>query len=84
MTATHERTNGTGITTDAAWLAEKARAIDPEQRERFERYLGEILSSLGMDLHTPGTAGTPRRFLQALINVALPGHGAREGQRITG
>jgi GTP cyclohydrolase IA len=42
------------------------RGLAPEQRDRFERNLGEIFSALGMDLHTPGTRDTPRRFLQAL------------------
>jgi GTP cyclohydrolase I len=42
------------------------RAIAPDAWERYERYLGEILAALGMDLATPGTRDTPRRFLQAL------------------
>jgi GTP cyclohydrolase I len=46
----------------------ETREFDPAQRERYERHLGEILSALGMDLHTPGTRDTPRRLLQALID----------------
>lgn len=69
MAVIHEHTNGTAAPASPAWLAEPVRAIDPEQRGRFERYLGEILGSLGMDLQTPGTAETPRRFLQALIDA---------------
>jgi GTP cyclohydrolase I len=80
MTLTHEHTNGNGRANGHAdantsgspitpWLAELVHAIDPEQRSRYERYLGEILGSLGMDLDTPGTAATPRRFLQALIDA---------------
>ena len=46
----------------------ETREFDPGQRERYERHLGEILSALGMDLHTPGTRDTPRRLLQALID----------------
>src|SRR6185312_2618765 len=45
----------------------ETREFDPGQRERYERHLGEILSALGMDLHTPGTRDTPRRLLLALI-----------------
>ncbi len=45
------------------------RGLAPEQRERFERNLGEIFSALGLDLHTPGTRETPRRFLQALYDA---------------
>ena len=35
--------------------------------ERFEGYVGEILGSLGLDLDTPSTRDTPRRFLDALV-----------------
>lgn len=68
MTRTHEHTNGSAVSPQAAWLAEDVHAIDPEQRKRYEGYLGEILGSLGLDLQTPGTAETPRRFLQALVD----------------
>ncbi len=40
--------------------------IDPEQRERFEENIAEVLTALGLDLGTPATMDTPRRFLQAL------------------
>ncbi len=69
MTIAHEHTNGSAPSPRDALLAERLRAIGPEQRERFEGYLGEILGSLGMDLHAAGTAATPRRFLQALIDA---------------
>ncbi len=70
MTLTYEHASGTmPAETAAAWLAEPVRAIDPEQRDRFERHLGEVLGSLGMNMSTPGTAETPRRFLQALIDA---------------
>ncbi|MFL5757350.1 MAG: GTP cyclohydrolase I [Chloroflexota bacterium] len=49
--------------------AERLRETD---RARFEGYLAEIFGTLGLDLHTEGTADTPRRFLQAL-------HDATEG-----
>jgi GTP cyclohydrolase I len=42
--------------------------IGDEDRARYEGYLGEIFSALGMELDTPGTADTPRRHLQALID----------------
>ena len=45
------------------------RAIAPADFQRFERYLGEILSALGMDLATPGTRETPGRLLQALVDA---------------
>jgi GTP cyclohydrolase I len=45
------------------------RAIKPADRRRYEGYIGEIFSALGMDLNTPGTADTPRRYLQALFDA---------------
>jgi len=45
------------------------RRISPEQRARFESGVAEMFSALGMDLDTPGTADTPRRFVQALIDA---------------
>ena len=48
-------------------LAEaEPREITPDDWRRYERYVGEIFSALGMELATPGTRDTPRRFLQAL------------------
>ena len=38
-------------------------------RERLERHAAEILAALGLDLDTPGTSDTPRRFLQAMYDA---------------
>jgi len=45
------------------------RSLTPAQRERFGTNLAEIFSALGMDLDTPGTARTPERFLDAMIEA---------------
>jgi GTP cyclohydrolase IA len=42
------------------------RAIAPNDWRRFERYVGEIFTALGMVPGAPGTRDTPRRFLEAL------------------
>ena len=42
------------------------RNITDEQKKRFEGYIGEILTAYGLDLNTPSTHETPRRFLDAL------------------
>lgn len=68
MTATH-LTNGTGLGASRSWLADGPRTLDDVQRQRFEGYLTEIFGALGMDLGTPGTADTPRRFLQAMFDA---------------
>jgi len=36
---------------------------------RYEGYVAEILSSFGLDLSTPGTSDTPRRFLRAIFDA---------------
>jgi GTP cyclohydrolase IA len=69
MTLTHEPGNGVVPPPSLTLLSGDGRQIDAQQRARYERYLGEILGSLGMDLQTPGTAETPRRLLQALIDA---------------
>jgi GTP cyclohydrolase I len=42
------------------------RTIAPADWQRYERYMAEIFSAMGLDLSTPGTKDTPRRYLQAL------------------
>src|SRR5919198_6309105 len=50
------------------WEHVRRRDIDDETWERFEGYVREIFSAFGMDLDTPGTLNTPRRFLLALFD----------------
>ncbi|MFL5666691.1 MAG: GTP cyclohydrolase I [Ktedonobacteraceae bacterium] len=45
------------------------REITREQRQKFEGYMAEILNILGMDLNTPSTYETPRRFVQAMFDA---------------
>jgi GTP cyclohydrolase I len=45
------------------------RKITDDQKRKFEGYAAEILAALGMDIKTPGTTATPRRFIQALIDA---------------
>jgi GTP cyclohydrolase I len=47
----------------------RRRSISSEQRRTFEAYLGEIFEALGMDLNTPSTYETPRRFLEAMFDA---------------
>jgi GTP cyclohydrolase IA len=47
----------------------RPRLIADEQIARFERYMAEIFGTLGMDLNTPATRETPRRFIDALIEI---------------
>jgi GTP cyclohydrolase I len=48
---------------------DEARTIAPEDWTRYERHVAEIFGALGLDLDTPGTRDTPRRFLRALYEA---------------
>ncbi len=43
--------------------------LTPEERKRFESYVAEIFSRLGMDLNQIGTRNTPTRWLTALWDM---------------
>ena len=60
---------GSRTATSEDALDRRPRGISHEDRERFERYMCEILGSLGLDLDTPATADTPGRFVDALIDA---------------
>lgn len=51
-----------------AAIESNRRDIPPETIQRFEGYAAEIFAALGMDLATPSTKDTPRRFVRALID----------------
>jgi GTP cyclohydrolase IA len=42
------------------------RNIAPTEMKKYEGYMAEIFSAFGMDIKTPSTVDTPRRFLEAL------------------
>jgi GTP cyclohydrolase IA len=48
---------------------DQPRVVSDEDRRRYEGYLAEILTTLGLDLDTPGTRQTPHRFLKALFDT---------------
>jgi GTP cyclohydrolase IA len=45
------------------------RQISDEQADKFEGYIAEIFSAYGLDLNTPATRDTPRRFIHALFEA---------------
>jgi GTP cyclohydrolase IA len=45
------------------------RDPSPEEWARYERYMTEIFEAFGMDMHTPGTRETPKRFLRAMFDA---------------
>jgi GTP cyclohydrolase I len=51
-----------------AAIEARRRNISDEQLRRFEGYAAEMFAALGMDLSTPGTKDTPKRFVRALID----------------
>ncbi len=46
-----------------------ARHISDEQFHKFEGYMTEMFTALGLDLNTPSAKDTPRRFLQAFYEA---------------
>jgi GTP cyclohydrolase IA len=52
-----------------AAMALQTRTVSEEQIRRFESYMAEIFAAFGLDLDTPGTRDTPRRFVRALFDV---------------
>jgi GTP cyclohydrolase I len=51
------------------WQRVRARKIQVEQLAGLEGHAREIFETLGMDLSSPATAHTPRRFIKALIDA---------------
>ncbi len=45
------------------------REISREQMQKFEGYMAEILTTLGMNLNTRATYETPQRFVQAMFDA---------------
>jgi GTP cyclohydrolase I len=45
------------------------RQLSEEQVLKFEGYIAEIFSAYGLDLNTPATEDTPRRFVRALFDA---------------
>lgn len=45
------------------------RQLSDEQILKFEGYAAEIFEALGLDLNTPATRETPRRFIRAMVDV---------------
>ena len=45
------------------------RTITEEQLRRFEGYAAEMFGAFGMDLDSPSTAETPRRFVRAMLEA---------------
>src|ERR1051326_8560023 len=44
------------------------RHLSEEQMRRYEGYMAEIFTAFGLDLETPATRETPRRYMRALFD----------------
>ena len=47
----------------------RKRPVTEDQFHKFEGYAAEIFSAFGLDLQTPATKDTPRRFIKALYDA---------------
>jgi len=54
------------------------REIGPEDWRRYEAYMEEIFTALGLEPDTPGTRETPERFLRALYDATAGYEGDRK------
>lgn len=45
------------------------RRVTDTQLSRFEHYMAEIFTAFGMEIDTPATAATPRRFVRAIFDA---------------
>jgi GTP cyclohydrolase I len=52
-----------------AALALRDRTVTDEHLHRFEDQVREMLTAFGMDVNTPATADTPRRFVRAMLDA---------------
>jgi GTP cyclohydrolase I len=50
-------------------LSSPARTVSAEQMRTFERYAAEMFSAFGLDIDTPSTVDTPRRFVEAMFEI---------------
>lgn len=64
------------------WTAVRPREISAEQWSRFEGYMLEIFTAMGMPGGTVSTADTPRRFLEAVFD-ATSGYQGDEKKLVT-
>lgn len=51
------------------WFDLPPRTVAPEDWKRYRASIAEIFSAFGMDLNSPGTRGTPERYLRALYDA---------------
>ena len=45
------------------------RLVSGEQMAKYEGYIAEIFTALGLDIDTPATEDTPRRFMRAMFDA---------------
>jgi GTP cyclohydrolase I len=50
-------------------LALHHRHLSQEQLHKFEGYMAEIFTALGLDLDTSSTSETPARFIRAMVDA---------------
>jgi GTP cyclohydrolase IA len=50
-------------------MQQHRRHVSDEQWRTFEGYVSEIFTAFGLDLNTPATTETPRRFLRAMFDA---------------
>ena len=58
-----------GNSAPPAHCTPSARIVTEEQLLRFEHHVAEMFTAFGMDVNTPATIDTPRRFVRAMLDA---------------
>jgi GTP cyclohydrolase I len=53
------------------WEQVQPRTVSPDKWAKFETNAAEMFQAFGMDLDTPGTQLTPKRFVKALYDATI-------------
>src|SRR5262249_8047144 len=73
--ATQTYSEKKGIEMKNSCISEAGRKpLSSQERERFEGYMAEIFSRLGMDLDNEPCRRTPHRWVQALVDIVVRQH----------
>ncbi|HVD04260.1 MAG TPA: GTP cyclohydrolase I [Candidatus Dormibacteraeota bacterium] len=54
---------------DRSWVGDVPREVSADTLARLEGYAAEIFATFGMEMDSPSTKDTPRRFIQAMADV---------------
>lgn len=69
MTDSHIHSHDPNSSDFTEILGLRTRRLTEEQITKFQGYIGEIFSALGLDLESPSARETPERYLRAMLDI---------------